>query len=45
MEGPENNRGVTYRALETLFTLGNQRDEMKTDISLSMLEVYNERIM
>jgi hypothetical protein len=44
MEGPEDNKGVNYRALKTIMELGKSNDEFKTDVHLSMLEVYNETI-
>lgn len=45
MEGTEVNRGVNYRTLEELFKIANERTETHTyDISVSVLEVYNEQI-
>ncbi|XP_020217268.1 kinesin-like protein KIN-14R isoform X2 [Cajanus cajan] len=45
MEGTEQNRGVNYRTLEHLFKISNERSEtFKYDISVSVLEVYNEQI-
>ncbi|XP_062100705.1 kinesin-like protein KIN-14R isoform X2 [Humulus lupulus] len=45
MEGTEMNRGVNYRTLEQLFQISKERSEMFTyDISVSVLEVYNEQI-
>ncbi|KAJ7943755.1 Kinesin-like protein [Quillaja saponaria] len=45
MEGTEYNRGVNYRTLEKLFTIAKERSETFTyDISVSVLEVYNEQI-
>ncbi|XP_050388067.1 kinesin-like protein KIN-14R [Argentina anserina] len=45
MEGTEKNRGVNYRTLEQLFEIANERRETFTyDISVSVLEVYNEQI-
>lgn len=45
MEGTEKNRGVNYRTLEQLFEIANERREMFTyNISVSVLEVYNEQI-
>ncbi|XP_044499804.1 kinesin-like protein KIN-14G [Mangifera indica] len=37
--------GVNYRALNDLFLLANQRkDTMSCDISMQMLEIYNEQV-
>lgn len=45
MEGTEGNRGVNYRTLEELFNIAKERKEtFKFDISVSVLEVYNEQI-
>ncbi|XP_061988594.1 kinesin-like protein KIN-14R [Rosa rugosa] len=45
MEGPESNRGVNYRTLEQLFITAEERKETFTyNISVSVLEVYNEQI-
>lgn len=45
MEGPEQNRGVNYRTLEQLFKIAKERRETFIyDISVSVLEVYNEQI-
>ncbi|KAJ7953501.1 Kinesin-like protein [Quillaja saponaria] len=45
MEGTEQNRGVNYRTLEKLFTIAKERSEtFAYDISVSVLEVYNEQI-
>lgn len=44
MEGPENNKGVNYRALKSILDLARGSDEFKTDVHISMLEVYNETI-
>lgn len=45
MEGTEKNRGVNYRTLEQLFEIANERRETFTyNISVSVLEVYNEQI-
>lgn len=45
MEGTEQNRGVNYRTLEELFKVSKERSETFTyDISVSVLEVYNEQI-
>lgn len=45
MEGTEDNRGVNYRTLEELFNIAKERKEtIRYDISVSVLEVYNEQI-
>lgn len=45
MEGTPDNRGVNYRALEVLFNTSAQRSsDVAYGFSVSMLEVYNERI-
>ncbi|KAF5738045.1 Di-glucose binding protein with Kinesin motor domain isoform 1 [Tripterygium wilfordii] len=45
MEGTEQNRGVNYRTLEKLFEIAKERREtFMYDISVSVLEVYNEQI-
>lgn len=45
MEGTQENRGVNYRTLEQLFKISEERSETFTyDISVSVLEVYNEQI-
>lgn len=45
MEGSEHNRGVNYRTLEQLFNIVKERRETFVyDISVSVLEVYNEQI-
>ncbi|XP_073030279.1 kinesin-like protein KIN-14S isoform X2 [Primulina eburnea] len=44
MEGTPENRGVNYRTLEELFRLSKERNCMKYELSVSMLEVYNEKI-
>ncbi|XP_009770793.1 kinesin-like protein KIN-14S [Nicotiana sylvestris] len=45
MEGTPENRGVNYRTLEMLFSLSSERSSiMKYELSVSMLEVYNEKI-
>ncbi|KAM0823414.1 hypothetical protein ACQ4PT_070885 [Festuca glaucescens] len=45
MEGTEENRGVNYRTLEELFRVTHNKKEFFTyNISVSMLEVYNEKI-
>ncbi|GAB4818535.1 hypothetical protein N2152v2_005581 [Parachlorella kessleri] len=38
-------RGINYRALDDLFTIQQQRaDEVEYDISVQMLEIYNENL-
>ncbi|XP_072988679.1 kinesin-like protein KIN-14E [Typha latifolia] len=45
MEGTERSRGVNYRTLEELFRIAEERKEtVRYDISVSVLEVYNEQI-
>ncbi|XP_021714041.1 kinesin-like protein KIN-14R [Chenopodium quinoa] len=45
MEGTEQNRGVNYRTLEMLFKIAKERSDTYTyDLSVSVLEVYNEQI-
>lgn len=45
MTGPPDNRGVNTRALEELFKLSDERRaEVRDDISVSILEIYNESI-
>lgn len=45
MEGTPDNRGVNYRALEELFRSSTERSSMiRYEFSVSMLEVYNEKI-
>ncbi|VAI26146.1 unnamed protein product [Triticum turgidum subsp. durum] len=45
MEGTERNRGVNYRTLEELFKIAEERKDTVTyNISVSVLEVYNEQI-
>uniref|UniRef100_A0A1J3K825 Kinesin-like protein n=1 Tax=Noccaea caerulescens TaxID=107243 RepID=A0A1J3K825_NOCCA len=45
MEGTPENRGVNYRTLEELFHCSESRSRlMKFELSVSMLEVYNEKI-
>lgn len=45
MEGTEDNRGVNYRTLEELFNMAEERKEtFRYNISVSVLEVYNEQI-
>jgi len=44
MEGTEENRGVNFRALSELFRIKKQRKDYIYKISVSMKEIYNERI-
>ncbi|KAJ0976077.1 hypothetical protein J5N97_018042 [Dioscorea zingiberensis] len=45
MEGTSEDRGVNYRSLEELFQSSLERcSTMKYEFSISMLEVYNEKI-
>ncbi|CAJ1976150.1 unnamed protein product [Sphenostylis stenocarpa] len=45
MEGTPEQRGVNYRTLEELFRITEKRHgTMKYELSVSMLEVYNEKI-
>jgi len=45
MEGTESDRGVNYKGLEELFKIVNEREATyKYDLSVSILEVYNEQI-
>ncbi|PRQ42174.1 putative minus-end-directed kinesin ATPase [Rosa chinensis] len=45
MEGTPENRGVNYRTLEELFRISEDRGgSMRYELSVSMLEVYNEKI-
>jgi len=44
MEGPEGNRGVNLRALETVMELCHTSEDYQTTVTVSMLEVYNEKI-
>ncbi|PIA30760.1 hypothetical protein AQUCO_05400098v1 [Aquilegia coerulea] len=45
MEGTPGNRGVNFRTLEELFRISVERSStMKYELSVSMLEVYNEKI-
>ncbi|XP_037427517.1 kinesin-like protein KIN-14E [Triticum dicoccoides] len=45
MEGTERNREVNYRTLEELFKIAEERKDTVTyNISVSVLEVYNEQI-
>ncbi|KAF8026028.1 hypothetical protein BT93_F2753 [Corymbia citriodora subsp. variegata] len=45
MEGTKTDRGVNYRTLEELFHIIKERQQLfQYDISVSVLEVYNEQI-
>ncbi|KAL5701824.1 hypothetical protein ACHQM5_027120 [Ranunculus cassubicifolius] len=45
MEGTPGNRGVNFRTIEELFRNSKERSTtMKYELSVSMLEVYNEKI-
>ncbi|GAQ88640.1 kinesin [Klebsormidium nitens] len=45
MEGTPANRGVNYRTIDELFQLARQRHgEARYDVSVSVLEIYNEQI-
>lgn len=45
MEGTEEARGVNYRTLEELFRIiGERKNTVHYEISVSVLEVYNEQI-
>ncbi|KAG7385652.1 hypothetical protein PHYPSEUDO_001214 [Phytophthora pseudosyringae] len=48
MEGPENDRGVNFRALRELFSIRDDRragGNFECSMKLSILEVYNEAIV
>jgi len=48
MEGPENDRGVNFRALRELFSIRDDRmagGNFECSMKLSILEVYNETIV
>jgi len=45
MDGPKENPGVNFRAIQELFRLSKEREgEYKTQVSISILEIYNEKI-
>ncbi|KAJ7973366.1 Kinesin-like protein [Quillaja saponaria] len=45
MEGTPEHRGVNYRTLEELFRISEEKDGIvRYELSVSMLEVYNEKI-
>lgn len=45
MEGTEEARGVNYRTLDELFYIIKEREKQhRYNISVSVLEVYNEQI-
>lgn len=45
MNGTQEEAGINYRALDDLFRLSDQSaDRFKTNISIAMLEIYNENV-
>jgi kinesin family protein C2/C3 len=45
MEGTEEDRGVNFRTLEQVFHMIKEREKLfRYDVSVSVLEVYNEQI-
>jgi len=46
MEGGDGSRGVNFRALQSIFRIAAEEsaDGWQTKVSISMLEVYNEKI-
>jgi kinesin family protein C2/C3 len=44
MMGPEDNPGVNRRAIRELFEVCDQREEIDYTMSVSIMEVYNEKI-
>lgn len=45
MEGPPEDRGVNYRAIERLFELAKEKsDHLDITLSVSLMEIYNEEI-
>ena len=44
MIGPPEDPGVNVRALKTLFQITRDKSEVKFEITVSMLEIYNEQI-
>lgn len=45
MNGPDDDRGVNYRALVDLFDIATQRaDFSKVAVTVSMMEIYNEQL-
>eukprot|EP01050_Picozoa_sp_SAG11_P001674 SAG11_NODE_75_length_18024_cov_5.885356_21_plen_351_part_00 len=46
MEGPDDDRGVYYRAVAELFRIVEERQEFQqAQISVSLLEIYNEQVL
>ena len=44
MEGCESDRGVNFRALSCLFEIMRRANDARFDVSVSLLEIYNEEI-
>jgi hypothetical protein len=44
MQGPVEDRGVTYRAVETLFAQAAARPGTQVCVRVSMLQIYNEGV-
>lgn len=44
MMGTDNNPGVNRRAVRELFDICSKRDDYEYQISLSLMEIYNENI-
>lgn len=45
MEGPQQDRGVYYRAIDELFQIINERSQnYEYSLEISLLEIYNEQI-
>lgn len=45
MNGPENDRGVNFRALTDLFAIADERSDLgQVNVRVSMLEIYNEEL-
>ena len=45
MEGPVDNRGVNFRAINELFKVRDERSgDFEYKLELSMLEIYNEKV-
>lgn len=44
LEGTEADPGVIYRSIHTLLETTNHQEEYHTDITISLMEVYNEKI-
>jgi len=46
MEGPACDPGLSYRTLDRLFAIADERNETsEIEINISMLEIYNEQIV